>query len=117
MNEVFQQLNDFLLSNQRNEWLACTTFKVFVRKSIRFYNGESFRCLDLASIEVEEEWQNKGIFTTFLTLLLSTYPELNIFVESILHPAVTHILKKFKFEFYRLYEHQQVDMILIQEKN
>lgn len=81
----------------RNAWIEEDYVKIYVRKSIRNINGKLFHFLDLASIEVEEEYQNSGIFTKLITDILSIYPDLNIFVEAILNPIIPHVLNKFDF--------------------
>lgn len=116
-----KELDLFLASSDRNRWLFEDKIKVYVRKSTRIINKElRCKCLDIASIEVEPGYYNHGIFTDFMTQLLKEYPNLNIYVENICNPAVTHVLKKFDFKFKNdvspmwsgIYQH---DMYLIQD--
>jgi hypothetical protein len=90
----------------RNEWIVVDGFKMYVRKSKRFYDNKFVDCLDIASMEAEV--QGTGIFTKILTKILSDYPKTNIFVESILNPRLKPFLEKFGFIEYRT-----DDMILI----
>src|SRR5574337_27845 len=42
---------NFIHSNKRSAWLVIGVFNVYVRKSIRFFDGKKCECLDLASVE------------------------------------------------------------------
>ena len=107
--EFFERLNLFMRGNLRNEWTFVDGFKMYVRKSKRFFNDKFVDCFDIASMEAEV--QGTGIFTKILTKLLADYPETNIFVESILNPRLTSFLRNFGFVEYRT-----DDMILIRKQ-
>ncbi len=97
--DIFIQLEQFMQSPLRNKWLEDDNIKVYVRKSQRnIGQNKLYSFLDLASFEVVE--QNKGTFTNFLTELLRRYPNVNLYVESILNPKVESILKKFNFVYH-----------------
>jgi len=100
-NPIFKQLEFFMSSKNRNMWLfddkENPVFSIYVRKSHHIIDKKIYNFLDLASITIEESRQGEGIFTNFLKTLLEKYPNQNIYVESILNPAVKHICKKFGF--------------------
>ena len=102
MNEVLDDLmmkiNLFLFKNIRNEWIYFDYGKIYVRKSKRNCNGEFIDCFDFSSIELDEEYRGKGFFKLFLNKFINTYPNKNIFVESILNPELYVFLKKFGFK-------------------
>jgi hypothetical protein len=60
----------FLKSEYRIAWVHEPEFKVYTRKNMHLLNREvACDCLDIATIEVDEEHRGKGVFTRFLTLV------------------------------------------------
>lgn len=104
--QFFDRLNLFMKGKLRNEWIIVDGFKMYVRKSKRYYNNQFIDCLDIATMQADKP--GTGIFTKLLTKLLGDYPKTNIFVESILNPKLIPFLKGFGFTEYRT-----DDMILI----
>ncbi len=98
--DLFKQIDQFLLTTfPRNIWISDDIIKVYIRKSKRIINGEMLDFFDIASIEISEESRGGGIFTSFMTEFISRYPDFNVYVESILNPAIEHVLKKFDFKY------------------
>ena len=85
-------LQEFLESPLRNSYIYEEHIEVYVRKSKRFIEGETRDFLDIANVTVEEKYRNQGVFTEFLKRASKTGR--NIFVESILNPALEHICEK-----------------------
>ena len=109
---LFKQIDLFLSSFQRNKWVD-DDIKIYLRKSHRkvkeFDNVVLF--IDLASIEIfDEKNHNKGIFSSFLKEFIDRYKDKNIFVESIVNPALIHILEKFGFKLVENTNVYQIDM-------
>lgn len=104
--EFLNQIEVFMTANIRNQWIVVDGFKMYVRKSKRYYCNQFITCFDIASIEAKQ--YGTGLFTEILTQLLATYPETNFFIESILNPRLPAFLKRFGFIAYR-----NADMILI----
>ena len=100
-SNIFKQLDLFLTYKNRNMWIYDDennpVLSIYVRKAHHRFNGQMYNFLDLASITIEESRQGGGIFTNFIKILLDKYPDQNIYVESILNPAVRHICNKFGF--------------------
>lgn len=103
METAKKELDKFISSVNRNKWLYGDVMHIYVRKGFRFISDDcnnSFEeCLDLANIQVEDEHQGKGIFTSFLEAVVKDYKHLNIYVESIQNPIMEHICKKFGFVY------------------
>lgn len=95
-DEFFDELNFFMKSDLRNKWLYTDGFKMYVRKSKRYINGDTIQFLDIASIEAKE--MGTGIFTKILNQILIKYPQLNLFVEFILNDRLYNFLKKYNFK-------------------
>lgn len=104
--EFLNKVEVFMNDNIRNQWIIIDEFKMYIRKSKRYYEGESINCFDIASIEAQQ--RGTGLFTEILTQLLEIYSETNFFVESILNPRLPAFLKKYGFIEYRI-----DDMLLI----
>jgi len=111
---IFKQLDLFLKSPSRNQWLhddpENPIMSVYVRKSRRLINGSSKDFFDLASITIDESHWGQKIFQNFLKRLVSDYP-FNIYVESILSPAVEHVCEKFGF-----IKHHSINRYLIRDR-
>ena len=78
----------------RNQWISERNISVYVRKSVRMIEGDLVACLDIGSVEVDEEHRGVGIFTGFLQRMEDYGKKLNrtIFVESILEPRLLRFL-------------------------
>jgi N-acetylglutamate synthase-like GNAT family acetyltransferase len=111
---IFRQLELFMSYNNRNSWIYDNQdnpiVSIYVRKAYHRVGKEMYHFLDLASISIDESRQGEGIFTNFLEKLIAKYPSTNIYVESILNPAVRHICQKFGFQ-----DVDKDNMCLIQE--
>lgn len=107
--EIFDEIDKFLSSNLRNTYVNDKNISIYVRKSKRFIDGNYYDFFDIANISIEEEYQNKHVFTDFIEKFISKYP-FNIYVESILNPAVTTVLNKFGF---KLLPGENINMYLI----
>jgi hypothetical protein len=100
LGPIFGEVDKFLNGTTRNIWISDNDdnpiFSIYVRKSKRFIGGLYRDFLDLATINILEDYQGRKIFQRFLRRLIDEYPN-NIYVESILNPAVDHICSKFGF--------------------
>lgn len=78
----------------RNVWLNEPKFSVYIRRSMRYINGEKIPCLDLGSIEVDEEERGKGVLKAFLLKMENAAKQMNraVFVESVLEPRLIPFL-------------------------
>jgi GNAT superfamily N-acetyltransferase len=68
--------------------------KVYVRRSVRYLTNTPVKCLDVASIEVDEDHRGNGVFTAFLNRFEQEAKKLNrvVYVESILEPRLYQFL-------------------------
>ena len=101
-DKVLHEMVSFLASSEKANWIYGDYMYIFVRKSKWFIGEDSDcselkDCFDLANINVEEEFHGKGIFSNVLEKLVTEFPHLNIYIESIMNPAVEHICSKFGF--------------------
>ena len=90
-------LNDFIqLTWPPNSWISENHITIYVRKSNRLIEGKMTECLDLATVEVDEDERGKGIFTTFLHRFEQEAKKLNrvVFVENIMNPCLESYLVK-----------------------
>jgi len=88
-------LSKFLINDKvRNLWIEEPHMRVYVRRSFRNIGSKTFLCLDCASVEVDEDYRGKGIFSTFLIRFEKEAKKLNraVFVESIQEPRLRNYL-------------------------
>lgn len=93
---------DGFLSNEkiRNAWIAERDIDVYVRRSVRLLDKTSTTatpCLDIGSVEVNEDHQGIGIFTGFLNRFEQAAEKLNravYIIESIQNPRLRKFLAK-----------------------
>ena len=90
-----------------NQWIEEPHMRIYVRRSLRMLgnnkDGENklTPCLDVATIEVDEEKRGKGLFTLFLSRVENEAKNLhrNVYVESIQEPRLVKFLTKRGYEF------------------
>jgi GNAT superfamily N-acetyltransferase len=86
-----KEVDLFLLSGRRSQWLFYPFMKIYVRRGIRIH-GETF---DVASINVDEDEQGKGIFTAWLTELERHLEgKLPIYIENIQNARLVRFFKR-----------------------
>ena len=96
-SEIFNEVKKFIASPLKNGYITDGVMTLYVRKSRQLIQGEIKRCFDLANVTVSESEQGKGIFKKFMHDLLVKFPNLNIYVESVLSDAVAHVIKDLGF--------------------
>jgi len=69
--EPLRGLREFLAKAEKpilaRQWIETDVMRIYVRKSMRILEGQTLQCLDIAAIEVQEEYQGQGLFKTFVT--------------------------------------------------
>ena len=97
IDDILNQIEDFLNSNLRNLWIGNDEIKIYIRKSKRNFKGQLLDFFDFASIEVENTGQ--GLFTQILKKFEEIYSNKNIFIESVLTDRFADYIKnKLGFE-------------------
>lgn len=91
VNNIINQIDEFIKSKQRNKWIYDDGIKIYIRNSLRYFNGNLIPCLDLASIEIDNS--GNGIFTNIFNEILEKFKDKNIFVESILTDRFYNFIK------------------------
>jgi hypothetical protein len=90
-------IDDFLKSPIRNAWLELEEpASLYLRKANRVIAGEKVKTLDLATVEVQEEHQGKGVFKGLLKSLEKKVVSGDfdgLYVENILEPRLSSYLK------------------------
>jgi len=86
LDEFISGFDDFLSSKQRNAWIyGGHVISVYVRKGYHYINGSLINTLDIGTIDVDEEYQNRGIGTYVINYLHKQNPFPCTFIESILN--------------------------------
>jgi len=94
MSEIIHQLKIFLESKQRIAWIKDDSMSVYVRKGTRYLNKHLSKTLDIASVEVEENKRNQGVWTEFLKEAHKINPYQATFIENVLNPVLEKSLVK-----------------------
>lgn len=96
----YKEIIDFIKNNlekplSKNQWFHFKNFKIYIRTSNRIIENKKERTIDIATIEVDEKYQSRGILTKFLDEIENNFPNNIIFIESVVNPKLyTHLIKK-----------------------
>lgn len=95
MQTLIQQLEQFLQEAEERfvftKWLADDKMKVYVRKGRHILSpavGKAQITLDVASVDVLEEFQGQGLFSEFLEKAHEMNPWEATYVENVLNPRL-----------------------------
>lgn len=68
---------------------------LYVRLTKRYVDGTTYKpVLDLSSLEVEEDLRGTGLFTKLVEEVRKTWPDLHIYVESVINDRFGRYLEK-----------------------
>lgn len=88
-SEIFNFIDTAIAANKRfnsGEWFELDQIKIYLRYTPqRSINGKMQTTIDIASVGVLPEFQGTGLFTNILTSIETRYPNIPIFVESIIN--------------------------------
>ena len=82
----------------RNTRVDVGPVRIYSRRSYRSINGKMLPMLDIASVNVDREFQKRGYFTAIVKGLLEKYPTENFFIESIVNENVRKVGERFGFK-------------------
>ena len=103
MINIFDEIDKFIESPAKNQWIHSNEMYIYVRKSKRLIGTEYVDFFDLATINVNSP--GKGVFTKFIDEFVKRYPDLNIYIESVLTERFRNFIScKLKFEKYPIYD-------------
>jgi GNAT superfamily N-acetyltransferase len=93
------QLVMFLHGRPRNQWLRDEAMEVYLRKARHFVGVDEASpddTLDIANVNVLEEWRRRGRFSTFLRAAenVSFSLGLTVFVENVINPVLAAMLER-----------------------
>lgn len=92
-----KDLEDFIVDTTfRNQWLIYAKIKIYVRQANRILDGVRRATLDIGSVEVPEEHQQKGVFTQWLGLAERVAKKAGraVYVENVLNADLARFLAK-----------------------
>jgi hypothetical protein len=87
VKDLLSKLMEFLgTDGLRNAWIENKVMKAYVRKSKRLINDQELSdCLDLATMEIDEKHQGKGLGSDFIRLAHEANPYEFTFLENVLN--------------------------------
>lgn len=94
---IFELIDNFIISQTRNEWLDDGKVKIYIRKSKRFINSTVVDVLDLATIEIKRNLQKKGLFKEIINYLHQVNPFDWLMIENAHNPIVSNYCIKREF--------------------
>lgn len=87
----------YLLGSPINEWIYLDEYKLslYYRINKRVINNEIISSIDLANIQIDREYQNKGYFSKFISELEQEISQFHIviFIENIINPVLSNYLR------------------------
>lgn len=97
-----QEIQMFILNEERwtnrNRWFEISKLKVYMRRGTHYIDEKFVQCIDVASVEVEEDVRGEGRFTHFLedleAFLDKERPDLLIYVENVLEARFQDFFKR-----------------------
>ena len=95
MKTVIEQLSDFIEETEKglkNLWIQDDKMQVYVRKGYHLLSGKASTTLDIATVEVYDEYRNKGLWTEFLKSAIELNPWSAVYVENVHNPYLASSL-------------------------
>ena len=91
MSNILDQVDEFMKNSSRNLWLQDDILSIYVRRSLRKFDGELQRCFDVSNIhQINPKYAGQGYFRKFMEKVEQFgYP---VYVESI-SLSNTHLLR------------------------
>ncbi|MBH2008940.1 MAG: hypothetical protein I8H71_04475 [Xanthomonadaceae bacterium] len=81
----------FLQNDNRSKWITIGALSVYIRKSLRYYDGKVYKCLDIANVEVEAHNRQQGHFRAWFAEAEAEAKSFGldaIFIESVMSPVM-----------------------------
>lgn len=102
MLTICEQVDEFVHSSSRNQWLSDGILEVYVRKSIRFFDNQKLTTFDIANIHsINPQYKGKGYFKSFMKKVESIGRP--VYVENIQNPYLVEMLEKNGYEILTSY--------------
>lgn len=97
--DIKEQLAKFIQRHSdrrmpRTEWLADYYMKAYVRLNNRYLLGVIKTSLDIAAVEVEEQYRRQGRFKDFLLYAHDINPRQVTYIECVNNPDLQNYLRK-----------------------
>lgn len=93
-NPLIKQLKAFLASPYDRIWLKSTKISVYVRKAHHLIGRDILSCLDLATFDVPERHQSKGLSKNFISAALELCPFEGVYIENVNEPRFAAFFEK-----------------------
>lgn len=91
VDDILYQIATFLKSNNNRKWIGNDAISIYIRKSKRSFKGQMYDFFDFASIDATET--GTGLFSQILKKFEETYPDKNIYIESVLTDRFANYIK------------------------
>jgi hypothetical protein len=88
------QLQAFLQSSMRNQWVETDRFNIYLRKGVHCIDGELQKCLDLATFEVFPQFRRQGVFKHLLLTCQDCNPFPVLYIENVVNKHLHKYLQQ-----------------------
>lgn len=101
---MFESVTNFIENNDtpRNMWLDINAgnSKIYIRKSSRLVEGSIIRCIDIATIEIDEKYQQKGITKKLINEVMEILPVQyhGLYIENVMVPWLAEWFRRQGFD-------------------
>lgn len=92
--DLRKELEKFLASPARNQWIQTSQLEVYVRKGHHMVNRHMYQFLDLANITIKKPFRHRGLFKQVLNLFKQMgIAQDGVYVESVMNPMLAVYLE------------------------
>ena len=83
-----------------NTWVYGDEGQVYIRVTKRVLNGNLHHTIDVATVDVDEEYQGKGVFRSLLQAVeeFAAQHERSVFLESVLNEQLLDVLPRYGYQ-------------------
>ena len=95
MNQKALDAITVFIRRHGNQWFEQDErMSLYLRRTRHCLGGAATECIDIANVEVREQYRQQGVFTAYLQEIetLAQENHLAVYVENIFHPQLTAFL-------------------------
>lgn len=98
-NLIVPQVTEFLEAATARRflyrsWVETKAIRAYLRKSQRLLDGVARQCLDIASVEIADEYQQQGLFTAFVLQAHELHMWEATYIEHAYNSIIAHWCRK-----------------------
>ena len=98
--KMTKQIREFIRRGGRVSWFSVEGMEYYLRNSFRYDNGAIRSAVDIATVEVEPDYQKQGLFTMLREIVereAAKYKVECVYVENVLHDGLLAHMRKLDY--------------------